>query len=487
MTKTLTLEELRAKKKELAADIRKQQEAYDARRKDNGEGWPDETRAAWDSVNKEYDDNEKLLIQATNDDEVRSRVDKMRADEEQSRRTGHKPGLDDTLPGENRTYGDMGLDRDGASELAKREADKRLAFSAWILRGTDRVTDEMREAVERLNSRQGSEIKIQLLNTRSHGNLRRSMRSMSQNEREAALATGEHRALSTVTAGAGPELVPQTFLAMFELAQLANGNMLSYVDTIRTATGEDTHWPSGDDTANEGTFVGTEGDDTLDDGQPNPAFKRTTWGAHELHSKWIRVPIALNEDSMFSLEVLLATMLGERMGRTKNKSATNGDGSGQFRGIVVDAPVGHTTAVATAISYDDIVGLEHSVDPAYRPQSQYVMHDAVLEQLRLLKDSEGRPLWQVSLRDGTPDRLNNRPYAYNQAMSDTITSGDDTMLFGRLSDYKLREVGTMRLVRAAERFIENLEIGFLGYQRADGKLLRPTADGPTTVKKLQQA
>jgi HK97 family phage major capsid protein len=488
MTKTITLQELRAKKKELAAEIRKQQEAYDERRKDNGEGWPDETRAAWDSINKEYDENEKLLIQATNDDEVRSRVEKMRADEEQSRRTGHKPGLDDTLPGENRTYGDMGLDRDGASELAKRQHDTRLAFRSFILAGNpELITDEMRDACERMRYRAGQETKLRLHRTQSIKAAQRQLKSMNHSQRAIALETGELRALSHATSGSGPELVPQTFVNMLEMAMLANGNMLAYFDTMTTDTGEAMNWPIADDTANEGDWVDAESEDTQTVGEPNPAFKRTSWDAHELHSKWIKVPIALNEDSMFDIEVILATMMGERLGRTINTAATSGDGTKKPRGILLDAPVGHTCASATAIAYDDIVKLEHSVDPAYRPQSQYAMHDSVLETLRLLKDSEGRPLWQVSMRDGTPDRLHNREYAYNQAMADTIEANAQTMLFGRLSDYKLRRVGQMRILRANERFAEKLQIGFLGYIRVDGKLLRPTADGPTSVKKMAQA
>ena len=51
-----------------------------------------------------------------------------------------------------------------------------------------------------------------------------------------------------------------------------------------------------------------------------------------------------------------------------------------------------------------------------------------------------------------------------------------TMLFGRLRDYKLRMVRGVRILRADERFLEKLQIGFMGYVRVDGKLLRPTSN-----------
>lgn len=493
MSKTLTLSELRANKAKFAAEIRKQATAYDERRKANQEAWPDETRAAWDSINKEYDENEKALIEATNHDEIRSRVEQLRKDEEQSTRTGHKPGLDDRLPGEDRSYGDAGLDRDQAAQLAQRQRDKQLVFRTWLVAGMAGsnpgiITDEMRDACHRAQfSAAQPEVVVGLHNTRTHKVLQRALGVMTREERQLAVESGELRALSKVTAAAGPELVPQTFVNILEMAMLAYGDMLTYVDTITTDTGETMNWPIGDDTANEGAWVAVEGEDTQTIGEPNPTFARLAWGAHELHSKWIKVPIALNEDSMFDLEVILATMLGERLGRSINKSATIGNGTGQCKGITLDAPLGHTTALATAIAYDDVVKLEHSVDPAYRNESQFMFHDSILQYLRLLKDSEGRPLWQTSMRDGTPDRLHNRPYAYNQSMASTVATTNLTMLFGRLRDYKLRRVKGVRIIRANERFAEKLQIGFLGYIRVDGKLMRPTANAQVSVKKMVQA
>lgn len=494
MTKTLTLEELRKRKQEFAAEIRKQAKSYDERREAGTEAWPDETRSAWESINKEYDENEKLLISASNDDEIRSRVESLREDEERSRRHGQlKPGLDDKIPGEDRSYGDAGFDRDGASEFAKRQRDKRLVFRSWMFapaagQNPGLITDEMRDACQRAQfAPSQQQITVGLHDTRTHRLLQRSMAGMSRDERQLAAQSGEIRALSSVTATAGPELVPASFVNILEMALLAYGDFLTYVDTITTDAGEAMNWPIADDTANEGAWVAVEGEDTQTIGEPNPAFRRLSWGAHELHSKWIKVPIALNEDSMFDLEMLLATMLGERLGRSINTAATVGNGTGKPKGITLDAPLGVTTAAAAAIAYDDIVKLEHSVDPAYRPESSFMFHDSILQAIRLLKDSEGRPLWQASMRDGSPDRLHNRPYAYNQAMEDTIATTNLTMLFGRLKDYKLRRVRGVRVVRADERFIEKLQIGFLGYIRVDGKLLRPTADAQVSVKKMVQA
>ena len=492
MSKKLTLAEMRKKKAELAAEIRKQADAYDTRRKDNQAAWPEETRATWESTNKLYDENEAAIRELEKDDEIRDRVEQLRKDEEQSRRTNNRPGLDDNLPGEERTYGDAGLDRDEAAQLAQRRRDKQLAFRMWMLRDVEGdvpslITDEMRDAAQRQRVPSGNSITLQLPDTRNYRMMQRAFANLNPQQRQLALESGELRALSKTTATAGPELVPASFMNVLMLAMLSYGDMLSAVETITTQTGEDMSWPVGDDTGNEGAWVQVEGEDTQVIGEPNPAFRRQTWGAYELHSKWVKVPIALNEDAMFDMETIVATMLGERIGRSLNKSGTIGDGTLQCKGITLDAPLGVTTALAAAISFDDLTKLEHSVDPAYRPQSSYMFNDSILLAIRLLKDTTGRPIWQPSVRDGAPDLINNKPYVYNNHMASAITTTTLTALFGRLSDYKLRLVRGVRIIRAVERFAEKLQVGFLGYTRADGKLQRPTADARCSVKKMVQA
>lgn len=498
MSKKLDLSELRKKKAELAAQIRTEAKAYEDRRAKNEDAWPGETRQKWDSINKLYDENERSIQDAEKDDEIGKRVEQLRQDEERSQRTNNRPGLDDRLPGEeDRTYGDAGLDREQAAQIAQREADRKLVFRSFLVQNIAAtqpqiLTDEMRAACQRMNySGGGNEIHVELPQTRHLKLMKRALGRMSPEDRQIAVESGEFprelRALSSVTATAGPELVPKSFVNMLMMAILSYGDMLTAVDTITTQTGEEMLWPVGDDTANEGDWVAAEGDDTQGLGEPNPAFNRQSWFAYDLWSKWLKTPISLSEDSMFDIEVLIASMLGERLGRALNRAATVGNGTAKAKGITLDAPLGRTTTSATAISYDDITTLEHSVDPAYRAQSSYMFNDNILLYLRLLKDTTGRPLWQPSLLSGIGDRINGRPYVYNNHMNSAVTTGLLTALFGRLSDYKIRMVRGIRLMRANERFVEKLQIGFGAYMRVDGKLQRPTADARCSVKKMVQA
>lgn len=490
--------ELVAKRKKLIADIQTQSDAYNKRRQDNQPAWPDQTRDAWDKTNADFDACEREIKDLDDADEVAARVAHIVESEGRSTRSGRQmPGLDDQLPGDQRTYGDLGLQtRDEAAEYATRQRQRRMLFRAWMLasQAPELIDDEMRSAcvalkfdpaTQRMRCRTPSTSEVRAMSSR--------MKYLTPDQRVEALMGGiaEER-LSKVTATSGPELVPASFGTQLEWAILTYGGLLAAVTQSFTETGEDTSLPYGDDTGNIGALVGAEGTDVTGAGTPDPAFRRQTWGAWEMTSKFILVPRQLMEDAFVNLEMEIANMIGERIGRLMNLLSTTGNNSSSFAGIVnttagIGAPLGYTTAAAGAISYDDTVRLQHSIDPAIRPFGSYMFHDNILLALRLLKDTTGRPIWQPSMVAGQPSTVNGSPYVINQDMSGTIATTQITSVFGRLADYVVRRVRQVELMKLSERFAEKLQYGFLGYTRADGRLRRPTADARCTVKRMAQA
>ena len=147
------------------------------------------------------------------------------------------------------------------------------------------------------------------------------------------------------------------------------------------------------------------------------------------------------------------------------------------------AALGVTAAAASAITFDEIVDLEHQVDIAYRIGARFMLADSTVQVLRKLKDSEGRYLWQQSHVAGVPGLLFNYPYVVNNDMA-TITNSAKTVLFGQLSKYKIRDVAGIRLRRLTELYAANDQEGFVLFVRSDGNLLN-AGGGP--VKYLQQA
>jgi HK97 family phage major capsid protein len=153
-------------------------------------------------------------------------------------------------------------------------------------------------------------------------------------------------------------------------------------------------------------------------------------------------------------------------------------------GIVHAAGAGITAAGTKTITADEILDLEHSVDPAYRsdPSCRYMFTDATLKIIRKLKDGQGRYIWQpADMKGGAPSILNNYPYSINQHMPEA-TTGNKSILFGAFNRYVVRIVNQFTIRRLVERYADFDQTGFLGFSRLDGQLLDAGA-----VKALTQA
>lgn len=107
---------------------------------------------------------------------------------------------------------------------------------------------------------------------------------------------------------------------------------------------------------------------------------------------------------MFNIEAYIQKLLALRLGRIQGKHHTIGTGSGQPMGAVTGSTLGKTgaTGQTTSVTYDDLVDLEHSVDPIYRASARWMMHDDTLKVLRKIKDSQNRPIFVPGYETGNP-------------------------------------------------------------------------------------
>jgi HK97 family phage major capsid protein len=257
--------------------------------------------------------------------------------------------------------------------------------------------------------------------------------------------------------------------------------MLQVADTLTTANADPIFWPVGDDTANTGTYTDENVDSST---EANPAFEQVKWGSYDFHSKMVKVPFTLLRDTAINLESVLGQMLGERLGRILSTECTTG--AAKVRGIITRAAEGQESAGATAITREDLVGLQHSIDPAIRSGCSFMFHDVVLEAVRLIEDLQGLPIYQNNTRTGGIDTIEGWPFAINQQMASSITNNAKCVLGGRMNQYKIRRVGSVRLKRLEERYAEYDQIAFIAFMSADGNLLRPSQDPACPVKYLRQ-
>ncbi|HEX8585054.1 MAG TPA: phage major capsid protein [Allosphingosinicella sp.] len=281
----------------------------------------------------------------------------------------------------------------------------------------------------------------------------------------------ELRAQSAGVAIAGGYTVPTELAAFIVRSMKAWGPMYdgTIVTDITTTSGHNITIPTVDDTANEAA-ARAENAAIVDDGSGDVVFGQKLLEAYVHATPFIRFSMELANDSAFGVEALLGDLIGERLGRIANRRNTTGTGAGQPNGIVTASSLGKTSAAAAAITFDELLDLEHSIDPAYRvsPKCRYMFNDGTLLALRKLKDSEGRYIWQAgNVQQGVPASLNGRPYSINQHM-DGLAAAKKPVIFGDLGKYFVRKVGSPLVGVMRERFWPDL--GIAGLIRFDGEL-----------------
>lgn len=286
----------------------------------------------------------------------------------------------------------------------------------------------------------------------------------------------EFRAQSAGTTTAGGFTVPTELLTEIEKAMKAHGPMYDsdVARVITTSGGGSLKLPTVDDTAKSGG-AHTENTALTDDGGEDVVFAQKSLDAYAFDTEFVRWSWELEADSIFNMEALLGELLGERLGRIANKQLTIGSGTSAPNGIVPASSLGVTAAAGTAITFDELIDLEHSIDPAYRkaPGVGYMLNDQTFKAIRKLKDLEGRYIWQQGdVKGGAPGSLNGRPYHINQDMADIAVSAK-AVLFGDFKKYWVRKVGAPVIGVLRERFWPDL--GIAGLIRFDGELAQSGA------------
>lgn len=408
----MTLRELQEKREKLVAQARA---ALDEIRKNTDESRAAELEKRHDDIMAEFD-----KVEADIKREERMAAAEIRAEESRAR---NRPNL-----GDSETRG---------SDDPDKPVEYRQAFQKWVIAGGD-------------------------------------MSALDPEERAAlknGMAPRDTRAQTTSTPAAGGYTVPTELSSQIIMSMKAWGPMYddAICTVITTASGNPIDLPTVDDTAVP-VAKHTEAGAVTDDGGSDATFGKKTLSAFAYDTEWVKFSWELAQDSIFNFETLLGDLLGQRLGRRANTELTVGDANGDPSGIVTASSLGKTAAAQAAITYDEIIDLVHSVDPAYRqsPKTRFMFNDTTLGALRKLKDGENRYIWSAGdVQKGVPGSLLGYNYSINQAMAD-LGAAAKPMIFGDFGKYFVRKVGGIVMFVARERFAP--DVGLLGLVRLDGQL-----------------
>ncbi len=274
------------------------------------------------------------------------------------------------------------------------------------------------------------------------------------------------------TGAAGGYTVPPEFRDKFIETQKWYGPMLQEAEVIYTDSGANLQWPTNDDTANVGAILAENSQVTEQD----VTFGTASIDSYMYTSKLVRASLQFLQDNAINADSWLAERLGVRVGRILNQHATTGTGAAQPDGLVTGATVGATStgsfATTGGISYDSLIDLVESLDPAYGggPGLKFMAHQTARKAIRKIKDSQGRPLWEPSLQVGQPDTLLGYGLVLNNDMP-AMAQSSKSLGFGNIRQaYVIRVVKGLTVLRLTERYADYLQVGFLGFERADGTL-----------------
>lgn len=408
----MTLRQLQEKREKLVADARS---ALDEIRKNTDDARAAELEQRHDTIMADFDRVEGDIKR-----EERMAAAEQRAEESRARR---RPN-----PGDGEARGE---------DDPEKPVEYRQAFQKWVASAGDLST----------------------LSPEERSSLR------------AGVAPREDRAQTTGVPAAGGYTVPTELSNQIITSMKAWGPMYDEdICTVMTTTsGNPIDLPTVDDTSVP-VAKHTEAGAVTDDGGSDATFGKKTLNAYAYDTEWVKFSWELAQDSIFNFETLLGDLLGQRLGRRANTELSIGAGTNDPNGIVTASSLGKTAAAQAAITYDEIIDLVHSVDPAYRqsPKTRFMFNDTTLGALRKLKDGEGRYVWSAGdVQKGVPGSILGYNYSINQAMA-SLAAGAKPMIFGDFGKYFVRKVGGIVMFVAKERFAP--DIGLLGLVRLDGEL-----------------
>lgn len=290
-----------------------------------------------------------------------------------------------------------------------------------------------------------------------------------------ALSAEEWQAIrATMSTGTGSEggYTVQTDVAQVIVDALKEfgGVRASGATILVQEAGNPLDFPTSDGTSETGELLA----ENAEAADADITFGVKSVPTYKYSSKTVAVPIELLQDSKVDIEAFVRGRLVTRVGRITNTHFTTGTGSSQPQGVVTasgQGKVGTTGQTATVI-YNDLIDLQHSVDPAYRRNARFMLHDKSLAIIRKIKDDDNRPIFipgnSAGMNVGAPDTLLGDPLVINQDMAQ-MAANAKSILYGDFSPYIIRDVLALSLFRFTDSaFAKKGQVGFLMLSRHGG-------------------
>mgnify|MGYP001509551323 CR=1 FL=1 len=138
-------------------------------------------------------------------------------------------------------------------------------------------------------------------------------------------------------------------------------------------------------------------------------------------------------------------------------------GSTKITGIT-SATNGVTAAAATAITYDELVSLKHSLKQRFRANARWIMNPATYTALCKLKDNNGQPYFKED-----EYKILGVPVIESDSMP-TIAASAKAIVFADLSGYTIKATKSVEIRVLREKFSTKNMLGVLAFGEYDARI-----------------
>lgn len=134
-----------------------------------------------------------------------------------------------------------------------------------------------------------------------------------------------------------------------------------------------------------------------------------------------------------------------------------------------------TSGITANFNFDDFVKMKYGLKMKYRPNATWMMHRYMLQQVALLKDGEGRYLWEPSRQVGQPDLILGLPFIESEWMPSSFTTGGYYTILGDYQYYYIVWDMAMEMQRLVESRAYTNEFVYLFRCKLDAAPVLPEA------------
>lgn len=139
------------------------------------------------------------------------------------------------------------------------------------------------------------------------------------------------------------------------------------------------------------------------------------------------------------------------------------NGSSKITGIL-SATNGITANSATAVTYDELVSLKHSLKQRFRGNARWIMHPDTYTAICKLKDSNGQPYFKED-----EYKILGLPVSESDSMP-TMAAGKKAIVFADLTGYTIKATKSVEVQVLREKFATKNMIGVLAFGEYDAKI-----------------